>query len=123
MKNLFSIAAIIFIISAGLGCSFLGNSSEPANGSKAANANSAVKKIGVPECDALMDELATFANNPDDNFAVRAGKGIIADQIKQSINSAIEENGANKPQLAEACRSIKAEFEKARTTPSGGSAN
>lgn len=133
MRNRFTLLiALLFAVVAALGCSSLnpfGGDKPAANTSRSdrsANAEVANKslsdkavdtvvgesKIGVPECDGLMDELTKFANNPDDNFAVRMAKGLAANQIKESIKTAVEENQADKAQLAVACKELRTEFEK-----------
>jgi hypothetical protein len=133
MKNKFGIlVALIIAVIVALGCSSLnplGSDKPEANTSSAnrpTNANAANKsltdqavdtvvgesKIGVPECDSLINELTTFANNPDDNFAIRMAKGLAVNQIKESIRVAVEENQTDKTQLAVACKELRTEFEK-----------
>lgn len=133
MKNKFALVSVLFIgVFAALGCSSLNpfgadapasntSSSRPANSASNANkslTDQAVDTVatqattGVPECDTLANELTAFANNPDDNFAVRMGKQLIANQIKESIRTTVEENQADKAQIAVACKEFRAEFEK-----------
>lgn len=140
MKNKLAFLVTLFVlVVVALGCGSINPFAEdkPATNSSTSNraansANSANKslqdqavdtalgdqKLGVPECDALMDELTTYANNPDDGFAVKLAKSLVANQIKQSIKTAVEENQTDKAQLATVCKSLKAEFDKAKTAPS-----
>lgn len=76
------------------------------------------QRLGVPECDALMDELTNYANDPDDGFAVKLAKSLVANKIKESVKAAIDENQTDKAQLAIVCKSLKTEFDKAKTAPS-----
>lgn len=143
MKNKFGLlVALLIAVIVALGCGSLNplgsdkpaansaSANRPANNSSAANKSLTDKaidtavgesKIGVPECDALVDELKTFASNPDDNFVVRAAKSLIANQITESIRTAVEENQTDKSQLAIACKEIRTEFEKQKASqPSDG---
>jgi hypothetical protein len=132
MKNKFALVSVLFIgLFAALGCSSLNpfGADAPASNTSSnrtantANANKSLtdqavdtvasqSSTGVPECDTLANELTVFANNPDDNFAVRMGKQLIANQIKESIRTTVEENQADKAQIAVACKELRTEFEK-----------
>ena len=72
-----------------------------------------IQKTGVAECDEVVDMVTAFADNPDDNFAVRYGKSLIVDQIKDSIKKSVEENGRDKIQLAKDCTVAKTELRRA----------
>jgi hypothetical protein len=141
MKNRFALVFVLLIaVVVALGCSSLNpfgsdrpasntsSSNRPANtasnkslSDKAADAVTGEQKIGVPECDSLMDELTKFAENPEDNFVVRAAKGLVVNQIKESIRTAVEENQTDKSQLAIACKEIRTEFEKQKASqPASG---
>ncbi len=134
MKNtIFASLAITILLVVSLGCSsinpFADDKAKPANTSSSANkanANSnksltdkAIEtavgegKTGVPECDEIVDMLAAYGNNPDDNFAIRAVKSVVANKIKDELKGVIEENQTDKAELAKACREVKIEFEKA----------
>jgi hypothetical protein len=133
MKNKFALVFVLLIaVFVALGCSSLNpfGSDQPAvnttanrTANTATNANKSLTDqavdtvatqatTGVPECDTLANELTAFANNPDDNFAVRMGKQLIANQIKESIRTTVEENQADKAQIAVACKELRTEFEK-----------
>ncbi len=140
MKNtIFASLAITILLVVGLGCSSINpladDKPKPANTSNSAvktnsNANSnksltdkAIEtavgegKTGVPECDEIVDMLAAYANNPDDNFAIRAVKSVVANKIKEELKRVIDENQADKAELAKGCREVKVEFEKASKSP------
>jgi uncharacterized C2H2 Zn-finger protein len=122
ITGLSSLSVLVALV---LGCSWAGSSdSKPTNTSRAGanvNANKSLsdtvidtavgeKTLGIPECDEVFKILTDYANNPDDNFAVRAGKAVIVNQVKESLRTTIEENQADKKQLAEACREAKVQF-------------
>ena len=56
--------------------------------------------------------LTDFANNPDDNFVVKAGKTIFVNKIRESIKKSVEENKSDKVEMAKDCKQFKKEFEK-----------
>ena len=139
MTNNLTLALVfVFLLAAVLGCSSINPFAEqkPANrpASNRAASNSAnstpaankslsdqavdtalgVQKLGIPECDALMDDLTAYANNPEDGFAEQLAKSLVANQIKSSVKTAVEENQTDKAQLATICKSLKAEFEKTK---------
>lgn len=134
MKNtIFASLAIGILLVVGLGCSSINpladEKAKPANANgtttnSTANSNKTLTdkavetavgegKTGVPECDEIVDMLAAYANNPDDNFAIRAVKSVVANKIKDELKRVIDENKTDKAELAKACREVKAEFDKA----------
>lgn len=134
-KKLPSLLALIALLAIALGCGFSNPLSEgPSNtaanrtgsNNRNANANRSLtdvavdtavgeQKIGVPECDEVMDLLTTYANNPEDNFAVRAAKGVFVNKIKESIRQSIEQNQTDKADLSRVCKEAKTELEKYRS--------
>lgn len=137
MKNKIALVSVLLVmIAAVLGCSSINPLAEkpvantPSTNKSAktttANTNTANKsladqaidtaigqsKLGVPECDEAMDMLTAYGSNPDDNFAVRATKALVVNQIKESIKQAVEENQTDKAQLATVCKEAKVELEK-----------
>ncbi len=138
MKNtIFASFAIAALLVVGLGCSSINpfadekaksantsNSATKTNANANANSNKSLTdkaietavgegKTGVPECDEIVDMLAAYGNNPDDNFAIRAVKSVVANKIKDELKRVIEENQTDKAELAKACREVKIEFDKA----------
>lgn len=69
-------------------------------------------KIGVPECDEVMDMITAEANNPDDNYIVKAGKALFFNKIKESIRESVEKNKNDREELAKNCRDYKVQLEK-----------
>lgn len=115
--------ALIILSTAALGCGMVERLKNSATGSEAGNSNKTLtdkavdssvgeQKIGVPECDAVIDSLTEYANNPDDNFVVKAGKAMIVNKIKETIRTSVEENKTDKLELAKDCKQAKIELEK-----------
>jgi hypothetical protein len=106
-------------MAAGLACGMI----DRVTGSESGNSNATLtdkavdtavgeSKIGVPECDEVMDMLAAEANNPDDNFVTKAVKGTVLNRIKESIKTSVEENKNDKVELAKNCREFKTQLQK-----------
>lgn len=127
MKNKIAIilvGAIILLVV--LGCGSLNplsskektNTKTPASNKtltdKAVDTTVGDEKIGVPECDEVMDMLTAEANNPDDNFIVKAGKALVFNKIKQSIKDSVEQNKNDKTELAKTCKEAKVQLEKSK---------
>lgn len=108
----------------GLGCGLVDRIQEETVGSKpAANSNKTLtdkavdttvgeSKIGVPECDEVMDMLTAEANNPDDSFVTKAVKQTFINKIKESVKQSVEQNKSDKAELAKNCKEFKAQLEK-----------
>lgn len=69
-------------------------------------------KIGVPECDEVMNELTKEMNNPDDNFVTKAIKATVLNRIKDGIRESVEQNKSDKVEMAKTCKEFKAQLEK-----------
>ena len=122
-KHFASFAAAACLLFAAMGCGIADRIQQEVTGSDNTNANKPLtdravdtavgeQKIGVPECDEVMDMLATYANNPDDNFVVKAGKAMIVNKIRDAIKTSVAENKTDTVELAKDCRQIKTELEK-----------
>lgn len=125
MKNtLIAVIAIMLLLAVGLACSSMNPFSDKAgNNEPKANSNKTLtdkavdtavgeQKIGVPECDEVVDMLTEFANDPNDNFVMKAGKAVLVNKIRESIKQAVEENKSDKAELAKNCREFKKELDK-----------
>lgn len=135
MKNrtISAFAFIILILSA-LGCSSINpfsDSPKPANtqtsNTRTANTQSnkektlperaidtavGEEKIGVPECDELLDSLAELAKSPEDEgYIMRATRGAILNKVRTSVKQSIEENKNDREKLASDCRDLKKEID------------
>lgn len=128
MKNLLSITfVLVVVVFVALGCnwSFGDSKSSETNTSKstpAANSNKTLTdkgvdavvgegKIGVPECDEVIDMLTAEGNNPDDNFVTKAAKQLFYNKIKEAIKTNIEENKTDKAEMAKNCKEFKKQLD------------
>ncbi len=117
--GLLCLVIIIFV----LGCGFVDRLKNTATAPVASNSNKTLtdkavdttvgeSRIGVPECDEVMDMLAAEANNPDDGFVTKAVKATFLNRIRDAIRQSVEENKGDSVELAKTCRDLKAQLEK-----------
>jgi ERCC4-related helicase len=121
MKNtVFGSLAVTIVFFAVLGCSSINPFVEKpttANSNKtltdkAVDTAVGEEKIGIPECDEVIDAITSELNNPDDNFITKAGKAVVLNKIKGSIKTSVEENKGDKAEIAKSCREFKKELDK-----------
>jgi hypothetical protein len=65
------------------------------------------KKIGIPECDEALELLAAQANDPNDNFVVKAGKKTALNMFREQLKNRLEENKTNKQEVANFCKQFR----------------
>ena len=120
MKNKFAITLVgTIMLAAVLGCGMnpFSDKGTTANSNKSLTDKGVdtvmgEEKIGVPECDEVMDMLTAEMNNPDDGYIAKAGKAFVLNKIKQSIKESVEKNKNDKGQLAKTCKEFKVQLEK-----------
>ena len=120
MKNKFAILLVgTLLIAAVLGCGLnpFSDKGTTANSNKSLTDKGidtvvGEEKIGVPECDEVMDMLTAEMNNPDDGYIAKAGKAFVLNKIKQSIKDSVEKNKNDKTELAKNCTEFKKELVK-----------
>lgn len=103
-----------------LGCGLVGSSkkTDGATGKEKTTSDKVVdttvgrSKIGVPECDEVIDVIEAELNNSDDNFIVKAGKATFLNRIKDGIRESYEKNPEDKVELAKTCKEFKVQFDK-----------
>ena len=116
-------AALAFMLAVSLGCGLFGRSEKTASEPESGNSNKTLTdkavdktvgetKIGVPECDEVMDAITEELNNSDDNFVAKAIKATFLNRIKDSIRKSVEENKSDIVEMAKTCREFKTQFEK-----------
>jgi hypothetical protein len=106
IKNLLFFAPAVMLVSLSA-CSKLPADSNKSVSEQAIDSTVGVDKIGIPECDALIGDLAAFAENPDDNFAARAAKRAAANKMRENLKQTIEQNKTDKTKLAKECTKYK----------------
>ena len=65
------------------------------------------KKIGIPECDEALELLAAQANDPNDNFVVKAGKRTALNMFREQLKKSLEENKTDKNETAKLCKEFR----------------
>lgn len=65
------------------------------------------KKIGIAECDEAMELLAAQADDPEDNFVVKAGKKTALNMFREQLKKNLEDNKADKKKVAEFCSEFR----------------
>lgn len=118
MRNTASLAiTLAIIISTGLGCSLIGHAqkNDPAANKTLKDRGVDVvvgdEKIGIPECDEVVDFFNREIDNPDDDFVTKAVKKTALNQIKEQFKQAIEENKTDKVELGKVCKDFKKNLE------------
>ena len=70
------------------------------------------EKIGVPECDELMNKLAEQSKSSEDDYVTKATKQFFLNRIREGVRKSIEENKSDKTQLAKNCVDYQNQFDK-----------
>ena len=121
MKNLNYLFLLGVLLTATLGCGIVdrvtGGSNSESNSNKTLTdkaVDTAVgnSKIGVPECDEVMELIDAELNNPDDGVVAKAIKATVLNRIKDGIRENVEQNKTDKAEMAKTCKEFKTQFEK-----------
>lgn len=125
-KQVILIVCLIFLSSV-LGCRFynpLSKSSDESNSAKPENKDVSEKmidktvgeeRIGVPECDELLDFFADQTRTKDDNYVVKATREFYFNKIRENIKKDLEDNKNDpnkKEEMAKNCREYKKQLDK-----------
>lgn len=122
MKNKFvlSFSSAILLVSI-LGCSFYNplesSTDAPANANRTAanqtaDANLAEGKIGVPECDEILDFFAAQTGSPDEDFVTRAAREYALGKVREQFKQTLEEYKTDNAAMARECRQFKTQLDK-----------
>jgi len=121
MRNTASLLlTLAIIVSVGMGCSLVGHAEKKDD--KTSDQGKSLKdrgvdvvvgdqKIGIPECDEVVDFFNHEIDNPDDDFVTKAMKKTALNQVKERFREAVEENKADKKELAKVCKDFKQNLE------------
>ncbi len=124
MKNQFQLIATLTVLLTGtLGCGLISRSGDTGAGSSGGNSNKTLtdkavdktvgqSKIGVPECDEVVDAIEAELNNSEDDFVTKAVKATVLNRIIDSIKQSVEENKSDTVELAKTCKEFKRQFDK-----------
>lgn len=108
MKNIVSAIVAASFVLAIIGCGI----ADRISSDEAVNTAVGESKIGVPECDEVMDALNAELNSPDDNMFTKAIKATVLNRIKDSIRESVEKNKQDTVELAKNCKEFKVQLDK-----------
>ena len=127
MRNTISLLTCFVLLIAVMGCGIVERAKKEMGTANAANTNvnsnktltdkaidTAVgeEKVGIPECDEVIDILAVQANNPDDNFVTKALKATALTRFREQVRKSLENNKSNRTDIAKFCRDFKSNLDK-----------
>jgi len=119
MKNVFTFVLVLAGLGATLGCGLIQRAQdEVTGGSNTSNSNRTIEdkavdvavgdtKIGIRECDEVVEILNAQINNPDDNFVTKALKRTMLNQFRDQLKKSLEQNPTNKQAVGEFCAEFK----------------
>ena len=128
MKNFFTIIFAGILLTATLGCGLISRMQDDTTGSSNSNKTIGDKavvvavgdtKIGIKECDEVVDILNEQINDPDESFVTKALKRTILNQFREQLKQSLDNTKADKQKVAEFCR----EFKKNLTDPANNNSN
>lgn len=119
-KNTFGTLIVgIVLLTASLGCGFVGRGQNNTKDShdktltdKGIEIATGNERIGVQECDDLMDSIAEQSRSEDDNYVTKAVKDYVLNKIRESVKKSIEENKNDKAAMAKECKDFRIQLEK-----------
>ena len=126
MKNFFTIIMTGALLMATLGCGLVSRFQDETTGSSNSNKTIGDKavdvavgdtKIGIKECDEVVEILNEQINDPEESFVTKALKRTILNQFREQLKQSLENNNTDKKAVAEFCR----EFKKNLTDPANNS--
>ncbi len=79
---------------------------------KAIDSTVGEEKIGVPECDEIIDFFADQSKSEDDNFVTKAARQYALNKVRESFKQSIEENKGDTAKMAKECRKFKTQLDK-----------
>jgi hypothetical protein len=126
MKNkitIVSIGIIFGMLLLGCGLNPFSGSSKPSNSRSSSSNDKTIEdkavdtavgdeKIGIPECDDVIDSLANETRSEDEGYIVKAFRAYYVNKIREAIKKSIEENKGNPVKLAKECKDLKTQLDK-----------
>ena len=130
MKNKFvSLFTFTVLLMSALSCSFynpLESRSDPPKNKNSQTAKSedeslsekaidstvGEEKIGVPECDEIIDFFVGQSQSEDDDFVTKAARQYALNKVRESFKQSIEENKGDTAKMAKECRKFKTQLDK-----------
>jgi len=127
-NNLSTIAAFLILLILVLGCSFYnplagssnsGSSQNKDLSERAIDSTIGEEKIGIPECDEIIDFFADQSKSEDEDFVTKAARGYAMNKIRESLKKSLEENKADTAKMAKECRDFKKQLDKYKPADNG----
>lgn len=126
MNNKFNaVLVFFFLLTFVLGCSFFNPSEEgSSNGGRTQTSNDKTfsqkaidstigeEKIGVPECDDVVEFFARLTESEGEDFVTKAARGYALNKIRQSFKNSIEKNKGDTTKMAKDCADFKQQLDK-----------
>ena len=125
MKNKLNIITIFLILLILiLGCSFYnplqdstnsGDSQTSQNKSlsdRAIDSTIGEEKIGIRECDEIIEFFADQSKSEDESFVTKAARGYALNKIHENFRQSIEQNKGDMTKMATDCREFKRQLDK-----------
>jgi hypothetical protein len=114
--------ALIILTAAVLGCSSINPFKDKSKGEQKSTDKTVTDKtidssidgerIGIPECDAIIDDLAAETVSKDEGYIVKAFRAYYVSKIREAIKKSVEENKNDPAKLAVECKKIKDQLDK-----------
>ena len=99
MKNIFSFFVAGALLFATLGCGLVSGLED-----EAVNVAVGDMKVGIQECDQVIETLAGNLNNPDDGVIVKGAKRVALNQFREEVRRRIDQSQSDPQAVAEFCR-------------------
>lgn len=125
MKNKLHVVFVLFVLlTVILGCSSYnplsdsstgGNSSTSGNKSlsdEAIDAGIGEEKLGVPECDEIVDFFVDQTKSENEDFVTKAARGYALNKIRESFKKSLAEHAGDTAAMAKECRAFKQQLDK-----------
>lgn len=117
MRNVHTALFAVAMLAVGLGCGLnpFAGSTEATNSAqkdktvsdKAVDVAVGDTKIGIQECDDVVELLNEQINDPEENFVTKAVKRTVLNQFRDQLKRSLEENKADKQAVGEFCAEFK----------------
>jgi hypothetical protein len=99
MKNIFSFMVAGVVLFTTLGCGLVSGLED-----EAVNVAVGDKKVGIRECDEVIETFTKNLNDPDDGVIVKGAKRVALNQFRDELKRRLDENKANPQAVADFCR-------------------
>lgn len=99
MKNIFSFVAVGAVLFTTLGCGLVSGLED-----EAVNVAVGDMKVGIRECDEVIETLTESLNNPDDGIIVKGAKRVALNQFREELRRRLDQSQTDPAAVADFCR-------------------